>query len=72
MLRKFNEIAIIVHCGFCINGYKICQIVPVAVIKPVDYGRMNGTAVLKMAEKLVVKKTVDMKLLWQSISKIRP
>lgn len=28
-------------------------IVPVAVIKPVDYGRMNGAAVLKYAESLV-------------------
>ena len=26
---------------------------PVAVIKPVDYGRMNGAAVLKFAESLV-------------------
>lgn len=27
--------------------------VPVAVIKPIDYGRMNGAAVLKFAEGLV-------------------
>ena len=27
--------------------------VPVAVIKPVDYGRMNGAAVLKYAEELL-------------------
>ncbi|MDD3251076.1 MAG: PTS sugar transporter subunit IIB [Lachnospiraceae bacterium] len=26
---------------------------PVAVIKPIDYGRMNGAAVLKFAESLV-------------------
>ena len=30
---------------------------PVAMIKPIDYGRMNGAAVLRMAEEMVV--TVD-------------
>lgn len=29
---------------------------PVAVIKPVDYGRMNGAAVLKFAESLLETK----------------
>jgi len=30
--------------------------VPVAVIRPVDYGRMNGAAVLEMAERMAGKR----------------
>lgn len=32
------------------------ELTPVAVIKPVDYGRMNGKAVLKFAEDLLEAK----------------
>jgi len=32
---------------------KCSEDIPVAVIKPMDYGRMNGAAVLKFAESLV-------------------